>query len=58
MKKTLTIAVSVMTVISMSVSSFAMELLKKGSRGEDVREVQEMLIASGYMEDGKADGIF
>ena len=58
MKKGFTFGVCAMTALSMTVSSFAMDLLKNGSRGEEVREVQEMLIASGYMEDGKADGIF
>ena len=46
-----------MVVISVSVSSLAMEIMKRGSRGDDVRELQEMLISQGYLE-GNADGIF
>ena len=44
-------------ILSMSMSSFAAENMKNGSRGDDVKEVQEMLIAQGYL-DGNADGIF
>ena len=58
MKKGLSIAVCIMTAVSMSVSSFAMETMKRGSRGDDVREVQEMLVSMGYLEEGGADGIF
>ena len=36
---------------------FCIMILKNGSRGDDVREIQEKLIALGYL-DGKADGIF
>ena len=58
MKRVFTVAMCVMTVIGMSVNSIAMETLKNGTRGEEVREVQEMLISLGYLEDGGADGIF
>ena len=49
MKKAYAFAVCAMTVISMTVNSFAVEMMKNGTRGDDVREVQEMLIASGYL---------
>ncbi len=58
MKKILAYAVCIMTVFSMSANAAAMELMKNGSRGEDVREIQELLISRGYLEDGEADGIF
>ena len=58
MKKTLALAVCAMTVISMSVNSFALETMKRGTRGDDVREIQEKLISMGYLEEGGADGIF
>ena len=58
MKKVITYGICVMTALSMTVSSFAMDLLKNGSRGDDVQEVQEMLISSGYLDEGEADGIF
>ena len=34
-----------------------MDLLKNGSEGDDVREIQELLISQGYL-DGEADGFF
>ncbi len=58
MKKVITYGICVMTALSMTVNSFAMDLLKNGSRGDDVQEVQEMLISSGYLDEGEADGIF
>ena len=57
MKKILTLAVCLMTVAAMTTGSFAMETMKRGTRGDDVREVQEMLISQGYLE-GNADGIY
>ena len=57
MKRVFTFAVCAMTVVSMSVNSFAMETIRRGSRGDDVKEIQEMLISLGYLEGG-ADGIF
>ena len=57
MKKMIAVLSCTLAVISMSLSSFAMELLKNGSRGDDVKEVQEILISQGYL-DGGADGIF
>ena len=50
MKKVLALAVCIMTVISASVSSYALETMERGSRGEDIRDVQEMLISLGYLE--------
>ncbi|MBO7710985.1 MAG: peptidoglycan-binding protein, partial [Lachnospiraceae bacterium] len=58
MKRMLAFAVCAMTVVSMSVSSYAMETMKRGTRGDDVREMQEKLISLGYLEEGGADGIF
>ena len=58
MKKILSCAVCAVTVTAMSVNSYAMETIKRGNRGDDVREVQEMLISLGYLEEGGADGIF
>ena len=58
MKRIVTVAVCVAAAISMSVSGLAAETMKRGSRGDDVREVQEKLIALGYLEEGGADGIF
>ena len=57
MKKLVAVAICVLTIFSVSVNCFAMETMKKGSRGDSVREVQEMLISLGYL-DGEADGIF
>ena len=57
MKKTVSFILCIMTVISLSVNSYAAEMMQKGSRGDHVREVQEMLISRGYLESG-ADGIF
>ena len=52
-----TFAVCAITAASMAMNSFAVELMKNGTRGDDVKEIQEMLISSGYL-DGNADGIF
>ncbi len=57
MKKIVSVAVSLITVLSMSVCSYADQTLKVGARGDEVRDIQEMLIAQGYL-DGNADGIF
>ena len=57
MKKLFAFAICAVTAVSMSVNGFAAEMMKNGTRGEDVREIQEMLISLGYLEDG-ADGIF
>ena len=57
MKKIISYLVCITTVISMSVSSYAMETMKNGTRGDDVKEIQEILISLGYLEDD-ADGIF
>lgn len=60
MKKLLNIAVCAMIAGSMTVSSFAAPLgtYMKGSQGDEVKEIQEMLISTGYLEEGEADGIF
>ena len=58
MKKVFTFAVCVMIIFSMTVNCYAEETMKRGSRGDDVREVQKMLISLGYLEEGEADGIF
>lgn len=47
-----------MTVIFLSAACFGEDLIRRGSRGEDVREIQEMLISAGYLEEGGADGVF
>ena len=57
MKKIFTVAVSAMLIFTMTVNCFAMELVKRGKRGNDVREIQEMLISQGYLDD-RADGVF
>ena len=57
MKKLISFAVIVMMVFSISAAGFAMETMKRGSRGDDVRELQEKLISLGYL-DGNADGIY
>ncbi|MBO7709909.1 MAG: peptidoglycan-binding protein [Lachnospiraceae bacterium] len=57
MKKIFSAVICVMTILSIAVSCCAMEALKNGSRGDHVREVQEMLITLGCL-DGGADGIF
>ena len=58
MKKIFSYAICSMLAISMSVNSYAMELVKNGDRGDDVRKIQEMLIERGYLGDGENDGIF
>ncbi len=57
MKKIVAVLICVLTIFSISVSCYAMDTMAKGSRGDDVREVQEMLISLGYLG-GEADGIF
>ena len=58
MKKMLSFAVCGMLVMSMSVSSYAIETQKAGCQNNEVREIQEMLISAGYLAEGEADGIF
>ena len=58
MKKAFVFAISVLTAVSMSVNSYAIELMRNGSTGDDVRELQEMLISSGCLGEGEADGVF
>ena len=57
MRRLVVVAICVLTIFSVSVNCFAMDTMKKGNRGDSVREVQEMLISLGYL-DGEADGIF
>ena len=57
MKRSLAAAISVMTVIGLSVSSFAADTINRGTRGDEVKEIQEVLISQGYL-DGSADGVF
>ena len=57
MKKVIAFAVCAITAVSMTVSSFGMDILKNGARGDEVTEVQEMLIAQGYLKE-KADGFY
>lgn len=58
MKKIAAYLICAITVLSMASGSLAMETMKRGTRGDDVREMQEMLISLGYLEEGGADGIF
>ena len=58
MKKILSVVTCIMTVVSLSVGSYAMDTIKRGTRSDEVKEVQEMLISAGYLEEGGADGIF
>ncbi|MBE5996975.1 MAG: haloacid dehalogenase-like hydrolase [Lachnospiraceae bacterium] len=55
MKKTFTVIVCILMIFATSLNSYAAEIMKRGSNGSDVREVQEMLISLGYLND-KADG--
>ena len=55
MKKTFTVIVCILMIFATSINSYAAENMKRGSKGSDVREVQEMLISLGYLND-KADG--
>ena len=40
MKKALTLGICVITALSMSVNSYAVDLMKSGSKGDTVRQVQ------------------
>ena len=57
MKTKMIAALCILLAVFMSVSCFAMENVKRGQKGEAVKEVQEMLISQGYLE-GAADGVF
>ena len=58
MKKLVTRTILIVLILMLiPIWSFAASDLKRGSRGEDVREAQEWLIELGYL-DGNADGIF
>ena len=52
-----TIACVAVFILCLSIFASATADMKRGSRGEDVQTVQEMLIELGFLED-KADGIF
>ena len=60
MKKLLNIAICAMLAGSMTFGTFAapLEVYMKGNQSDEVKEIQEMLIDIGYLEEGQADGIF
>ena len=57
MKKISVAVLCILMAVFMFVNCCAMENVKRGQKGEAVKEVQEMLIAQGYL-DGAADGAF
>ena len=57
MRKISTVVLCVLMAVCMTVSCFATENIRRGQKGEDVREIQETLISLGYL-DGSADGMF
>ena len=57
MKKITVAVVCIVMAVLVSVNGLAMENIRRGQKGEAVREVQETLISRGYL-DGSADGIF
>ena len=58
MKKLVTLVILIMlAAVLLPEVSLASSEMKRGSRGEGVREAQEWLIELGYLE-GEADGIF
>jgi len=57
MKKVSIAVLSILMAVFMFVNCCAMENVKRGQKGDAVKEVQEMLIAQGYL-DGSADGAF
>ena len=58
MKKLVTLVILIMlAAVLLPEVSLASSEMKRGSRGEGVREAQEWLIELGYL-DGEADGIF
>lgn len=58
MKKLYVFALCGLSILAMTGNSFARELMRNGAGGDEVREVQEMLISRGYLEEGGADGKF
>lgn len=58
MKRVLASLVCGLTLVSMTVNGFAGELIKRGMRGDEVREVQELLVSAGYLPEDGADGKF
>ena len=57
MKKISIAVFCILMGVFMFANCCAMENVRRGQRGEAVKEVQEMLIAQGYL-DGAADGVF
>ena len=57
MKKNLVAVLCLLMAAFMCVNGLAMENVRRGQKGQAVREVQEMLISHGYLS-GKADGAF
>ena len=57
MKKAVSFVVCIMMMFSLSAAGFAAETVKRGDRGDEVRQIQEKLISLGYL-DGNTDGIF
>ena len=57
MKKLVWVVAIIMLITALIPVSCLAADMKKGSRGEGVREAQEWLIELGYLE-GEADGIF
>lgn len=57
MKKMVVMALCVLMAAFLFVNGCAMENVRRGQRGEAVKEVQERLISLGYLE-GPADGAF
>ena len=58
MKRIVAFVVCALAIVAMSANIYAMDLMKSGNTGDDVRDVQEMLIARGYLEENDADGSF
>ncbi len=57
MKKTAIAFLCILMAAFMSVSCLAMENIQKWRKGDDVKQIQEILISQGYL-DGAADGVF
>ena len=59
MARYMAVLLSVAVALSFAVTCFAKSLflVKEGMRGDDVRQVQEMLVEKGFLEAGSADGV-
>ncbi len=55
--KKVAVVICILAAILMPFNCLAFENMERGQRGEEVREVQDMLISLGYLN-GPADGIF